>query len=79
MVPDLQLQRELGADLLKPLTDYDERHNTGYVQALELYLACGGSIKEVSEKTYTHRNTVIYRINSIKNFSEMTSVIRKRG
>ena len=66
LVPDPKLRSELGADLLQPLIRYDEKHDTGYVRTLELYLASGGSIKEVSEKMYTHRNTVIYRISSIK-------------
>ena len=66
LVPDPKLRNELGADLLQPLIRYDEKHDTGYVRTLELYLASGGSIKEVSEKMYTHRNTVIYRISSIK-------------
>lgn len=66
MIEDAQLRSELGTELLRPLLDYDARHEGDYIRTLELYLMYGGSIKEVSERTYTHRNTVIYRIGSIK-------------
>ena len=66
LIPDPLLQQELGSGLLAPLIEHDHGHGTDYVKTLELYLACGGSIKEVSEKTFTHRNTVIYRIGCIK-------------
>lgn len=66
LIPDHLLQHELGSGLLSPLIEHDRRHGTEYVKTLELYLAGGGSIKEVSEKMFTHRNTVIYRIGCIK-------------
>ena len=66
LVSDPDLQYELGPGLLKKLLEYDEKHDGGYLQTLELYLQYNGSIKDVSGKMYTHRNTVIYRVNHIK-------------
>lgn len=66
MVPDRELLREMGDDLIQPLIDYDNNHHTNYVETLELYLKYNGSIQAVAEGMYTHRNTVLYRINNIK-------------
>lgn len=66
LVPDPVLKRQMGQDLLAPLLDYDRRHGTDYIRMLEIYLESGGSIKTVAEKTFTHRNTVIYRIGNIR-------------
>lgn len=66
MIPDPLLREEMGAGLLAPLVSYDRQHGTDYVRMLEIYLESGGSIKAVAERTYTHRNTVIYRIGNIR-------------
>lgn len=66
MVPDRALLKEMGDDLLQPLIEYDRTHNTSYVDTLELYLKYDGSIQAVAKVMYTHRNTVLYRINNIK-------------
>lgn len=65
-VPDQKLLSEMGSELLQPLISYDMKHNTNYVETLELYLKHNGSIQAVAEELYTHRNTVIYRVNNIK-------------
>ncbi len=63
---DLRLLREMGEDTLRPLLEHDSRHKTSYVETLQRYLESNGSIQSVAESMFTHRNTVIYRINSIK-------------
>lgn len=65
-VKDEALLQEMEENPLKPLDDYDKKHNANYVETLELYLRYDGSIQAVSEAMFTHRNTVIYRINNIK-------------
>lgn len=65
-VRDEALLREMEERPLKPLDDYDKMHHANYAQTLELYLRYDGSIQAVSEAMFTHRNTVIYRINNIK-------------
>lgn len=66
MVDDQKLLREMSEDPLKPLIEYDKKHKSNYVETLELYLRYNGSIQAVAEQTFTHRNTVIYRISNIK-------------
>ena len=65
-VEDKALLNELSDDVLKPLIDYDEKHNADYVETLECFLNSGGSIKAVSDKMYIHRNTILYRMANIK-------------
>jgi hypothetical protein len=65
-VTDQHLLREMGTDTLQPIIAYDQKHNTNYVATLESYLKHNGSIQAVSEEMFTHRNTVIYRVNNIK-------------
>lgn len=66
MVSDPELLVEMGRDVLKPLIDHDEKHDADYVETLKLYLENNGSIQAVADQMYTHRNTVIYRVNNIK-------------
>ena len=65
-VTDTTLLKEMGEAPLKPLLDYDAKHNGNYVETLEWYLKYNGSIQAVAEVMFTHRNTVIYRISNIK-------------
>ena len=37
-----------------------------YLKTLSLYLKLGGNIQAVSEENYTHRNTVLYRLQRIE-------------
>ncbi len=53
-------------DLLGPLEAYDEVHGSGYVNTLRNYIKNDRSLIRVAEDTFTHRNTVNYRIQNIK-------------
>lgn len=66
MVDDNRLLKEMAEEPLKPLLEYDRKHKSNYVDTLELYLKHNGSIQAISEEMFTHRNTVIYRMNKIK-------------
>lgn len=66
MVKDRQLLLQFLHEQLQPLIDYDEEHGSDYVQTLENYLRCGGSIQKVAEMMYIHRNTISYRMNHIR-------------
>lgn len=66
MVSDQKLIKEMGEDTLLPILEHDREHGTNYVETLKHYLLSNGSIQSVSEATFTHRNTVIYRLNNIK-------------
>lgn len=58
---------EMGKSLLMPLIRYDLEHHTEYVKTLEVYLEAGGKIREAAENLYIHRNTMVYRMNEIRN------------
>lgn len=65
-VNDRTLLNEMGEMPLQPLIEYDKKHNSNYMETLELYLKHNGSVQAVAESMFTHRNTVIYRIGNIK-------------
>ncbi len=67
---DGRLLKEMGEEPLRPLIEYDEKHNSNYVETLEWYLKCNGSIQGVADAMYTHRNTVVYRVSNIKKMLE---------
>ncbi|HLR36352.1 MAG TPA: helix-turn-helix domain-containing protein, partial [Tissierellales bacterium] len=58
-------------ETLKPLTDYDEKKSTELVKTLETYFEYNGNLKRMSESLFTHYNTVLYRINRIKDITNM--------
>ena len=66
LTPDKELLQDMGERMLAPLLEYDQKHGANYVQTLEAYLEADGSIQAVAEALYTHRNTVMYRMNNIR-------------
>ena len=66
MVDDPLLLSEMSNSLLAPVLAYDAKHESNYIETLESYLKNDGSIQAVAQETFTHRNTVIYRITNIK-------------
>ena len=66
LIPDPLLRKEMGEKLLTPLLVHDREHGTNYIEMLEIYLETGGSIKAVAERTFTHRNTAVYRLGNIR-------------
>ena len=56
---------------LKPLADYDNQKSTELVKTLEAYFEYNGNLTRMSEKLYTHYNTILYRINRINEITGM--------
>lgn len=56
---------------LKPLVEYDEKKSTELVKTLEAYYKFNGNLTRMSEYLYTHYNTILYRINRIKEITKM--------
>lgn len=65
-IDDSALLQDMYLKVLSPLRNYDEEHNTNYEDTLYYYLRYNGSIQAIAEATYTHRNTVLYRIKKVK-------------
>lgn len=45
---------------------YDKKHGTNYLDTLYYYLLYNGSIQKVAKDMYCHRNTINYRIRTLK-------------
>ncbi|MDN5344075.1 MAG: PucR family transcriptional regulator, purine catabolism regulatory protein [Clostridia bacterium] len=58
-------------EILAPLLDYDYNKKGELYKTLETYLETNCNVKETAEKMYTHYNTILYRVNKIK---ELTGV-----
>ncbi len=56
---------------LKPLVDYDNKRSTELVKTLEEYFNYNGNLTRISEKMFTHYNTILYRINRIREITGM--------
>ena len=56
---------------LKPLCDYDEKKSTELVKTLQTYFEHNGNLTRMSERLFTHYNTVLYRINRINQITGM--------
>ncbi|MTI67564.1 MAG: PucR family transcriptional regulator [Firmicutes bacterium] len=56
---------------LKPLVDYDNKKSTELVKTLESYYEHNGNLKKMSDSLFTHYNTVLYRVQRIKDITEL--------
>lgn len=56
---------------LKSLVDYDSKKSTELVKTLGAYFQFNGNLKKMSDNLFTHYNTVLYRINRIKEITGM--------
>lgn len=57
---------EFCTDTIKPLIDYDKTNNAELIKTLGTYFECDGNMKKISEKMYVHYNTIIYRLQKIR-------------
>lgn len=53
-------------ETLEPLVNYDKEKDSQLVETLRKYFECRSNLKRVSEVMFTHYNTVIYRMQRIK-------------
>jgi purine catabolism regulator len=53
-------------EILSPLEEHDNRQHGDLIETVRVYFASGGNLKRVSEILFTHYNTIIYRINRIR-------------
>ncbi|MFA5577044.1 MAG: PucR family transcriptional regulator ligand-binding domain-containing protein [Tissierellaceae bacterium] len=56
---------------LKSLAEYDKKRSTDLVRTLDEYFKNNGNLTRISEKLFTHYNTVLYRINRISEITGM--------
>jgi sugar diacid utilization regulator len=65
-VDDINVLNSYAAEMLGALEEYDKVHGSTYVDTLRSYIKNDRSLIRVAEETFTHRNTVNYRIQNIK-------------
>ncbi len=63
---DTGLLAQIQRDTLSVLEEHDRRHHSNYVETLQSYLEFDGSIQAMAQNMFTHRNTIIYRMNNIR-------------
>jgi len=63
-----ELQR-FYAETVEPLVAYDEQYETDLVQTLETFLDCDGNVAGTAQRLYTHRHTVRYRLERVRDLS----------
>lgn len=65
-VNESEKMKEIYLEYLGKLDAYDKEHKSEYLRTLELYLKHNGRVQEVAKETFTHRNTINYRMKKIK-------------
>jgi purine catabolism regulator len=53
-------------DVLQPILRYDAEHDGKLLETVRAYFEHGGNLRKISEVQFTHYNTVVYRINRIR-------------
>ncbi len=60
-----ELQR-FYAETIQPLSDYDDQYETELVTTVEAYLDNDGNVAATAKQLFTHRHTVRYRLERVK-------------
>jgi len=78
-VENKNLLSEMYNDRLGVLENYDLKSNTNLTEILRLYIDNDGSIQAVADASFTHRNTINYRMKKIRQLlnSDITSMEEK--
>ena len=53
-------------ETIEPLVTYDEQYDTELVRTLETFLESDGNVAGTAQKLYTHRHTIRYRLERVK-------------
>jgi DNA-binding PucR family transcriptional regulator len=54
---------------VEPLVAYDEQYETELVQTVETFLEADGNVAGTAQRLFTHRHTVRYRLERVKELS----------
>lgn len=65
-VDDAQLLNSYAQEYIGKLQDYDREHGSSYSDTLYQYLIHDGSIQAIASALFCHRNTVNYRVRTLK-------------
>jgi sugar diacid utilization regulator len=56
-------------ETVAPLVAYDEQYETELMQTLETFLDCDGNVANTAARLFTHRHTVRYRLERVRDLS----------
>lgn len=56
-------------DTINPIVNYDKLNNTELIKTLRVYFECNGNMKKMSKEMFMHYNTIVYRIQKIKDIT----------
>lgn len=62
---------EFFCDALERLLEYDQQADKELVKTLAAFLECNGNLTETSERLYIHRNTLKYRLERIRDITQI--------
>jgi purine catabolism regulator len=71
LLPECEEVKHFQVIFLQPLLDYDSKHDTNLVETLQMYFRLNRNMKQTAEKLFTHYNTVIYRMERVKDILAM--------
>lgn len=66
MVEDSEELRRFHEETVAPLVVYDEQYETELVRTLDTFLDADGNVAQTAQRLYTHRHTVRYRLERVK-------------
>ncbi|MBA2420440.1 MAG: helix-turn-helix domain-containing protein [Thermoleophilaceae bacterium] len=61
--------RRFHEETVAPLAAYDDQYETELVKTVETFLAADGNVARTAEKLFTHRHTVRYRLDRVRELS----------
>jgi purine catabolism regulator len=59
--------KELAAEYLQPVIQYDQKYNGKLLETLKTYLECNGSKQEAASKLFIVRQTLYHRLQKLEN------------
>lgn len=68
-IEDDDILRECYRDMLHPLLEYDRENNSLLLPTVRAYLMCNGNITKTAQDIFVHRNTLLYRLNQIRDLT----------
>jgi len=66
---DIPAVQQFMRQVIGPLVDYDQQHNSTLVETIDAYFGHHGNISQTAESLYIHRNTLLYRLDRIQDLT----------
>ena len=69
-IADRQELRSFVNETIGSIVAYDKAKGAELIKTLEVFFECRGNLKKVSERLYTHYNTILYRMERISKIAQ---------